>query len=232
MKNFIIRKSNERGFFDHGWLKSFHSFSFGEYHDIHHMNFRSLRVINEDLIRAKTGFGFHPHNNMEIITYIMRGSITHEDNLGNKEEIKAGEFQVMSAGSGIIHSEFNHSDAETHLLQIWIKPNQLGGEPSYRISAPNHEKKWALVASNDGRDESFMIKQDANIYAINSCDLNEIAFPELKQKHIWIQVAEGSISIDKTEIKAGDGISFERESLNSLSKIEFKEPSKMILFSL
>lgn len=232
MKNFTLRKSNERGFFNHGWLKSFHSFSFADYFDRNHMNFYSLRVINEDFIQAKNGFGFHPHNNMEIVTYIMRGSITHEDSLGNKEEIKTGEFQVMSAGSGIVHSEFNHGDVETHLLQIWIKPNQLGGEPSYKISAPNHEKKWALVASSEGRDGSFLIKQDADVYAINSCDLPEISFPESKQKHLWIQVAEGLIVIDGVEIEAGDGISFEEDSLTNSSKIEFKKPSKLILFAV
>jgi quercetin 2,3-dioxygenase len=232
MKKISIRKSAERGYFDHGWLKSFHSFSFAEYFDRNHMNFHSLRVINEDFIKPQNGFGFHPHKDMEIITYVMRGALTHEDNLGNKEEIKAGEFQVMSAGTGIIHSEFNHGLEEVHLLQIWIKPNVSGGIPGYKISAPNHFEKWALIASNDGRSGSFSIKQNAEIYAINSGNLKEISLPQSNLIQVWIQVAQGSIKMGDFEINAGDGISFSKITSEKTEKITFNETSKIILFAL
>ncbi len=230
----IIRRANDRGFFDHGWLKTHHSFSFGEYHDENFMNFASLRVINEDYIAAQKGFGFHPHQSMEIITFVLRGTLTHLDNLGNREEIGAGCFQIMSAGDGITHSEFNYGNEEVHLLQIWIKPNKKGGAPSYKIFKPEIEGRWALVAANVDNQNSganfLQMKQDACVYAIDSQNLREINLPKITQEKIWLQVALGNIELDDgTKLNAGDGLGI---NASEIKKIIFHEKSKLVLFGL
>jgi redox-sensitive bicupin YhaK (pirin superfamily) len=235
----IIRRGKDRGFFNHGWLKSYHTFSFGEYYSKKFMNFHSLHVINEDFVRAKKGFGLHPHSSMEIITFVMKGTLTHSDNLGNREEIGAGCFQIMSAGDGIMHSEFNHGDEEVHLLQIWIMPDKDGGTPSYRIFKPRIKGNWALIAAHDdakqNQQEDFLsIKQDASVYAIDSANLKEISLPKLTQKNLLLQVASGNITIDDgTELKAGDAIGLSGdEEKNNLTKIKFNQRSELILFGL
>ena len=164
-----LRKSNDRGHVDHGWLKARHSFSFGSYVDPEHMGFGTLRVINEDRIEPSMGFGTHPHRDMEIITYIVEGNLEHQDSMGNGSVIRPGDIQVMSAGSGIRHSEFNHSaDENVHLLQIWIEPAQLGVTPRYdqtHLSPDEGRNTLRLIVSGDGRDESLSIHQDADLYS-------------------------------------------------------------------
>ncbi len=238
MHNIIIRKSDERGFFNHDWLKTYHTFSFSEYYDEQFMNYHSLMVINDDTIKPNTGFGLHPHKNMEIITYVLSGTLTHSDNLGNKEEIKAGCFQVMSAGTGIVHGEFNHGNVECHLLQMWISPNRNGGEPYYKISKPNHFERWALVASDDGIFDSVQIRQNAQVFAIDSGNLKETQLPSSKQQHFWLHLASGSIKLGNLTLNAGDAIGFnnthfkQSEKAQDFAKIEFLEQSRVVLFAL
>jgi len=236
----IILRSNQRGYFDFGWLKTYHTFSFGDYYNENFMGFESLRVINDDVVLAKNGFSLHPHKNMEIITYIIKGTLTHSDNLGNKEEIKTGEVQVMSAGSGIEHSEWNHSKEECHLLQIWIKPSTLGGTPSYKIYKPEHFEKWGLVASgfDSGSDDNdkintnaVKIKQKAMVYVINSGSIDKINLPELSSNKIWIHIATGEINFSDLTLKSGDGIGL--RDYQADKEIYFKQrQTKLMLFCL
>lgn len=230
MKNIIIRRSNARGYFDHGWLKTYHTFSFADYYDPDFIGFGSLRVINDDIVSPNNGFGFHPHRNMEIITYILDGTLTRSDNLGNREEIKAGETQVMSAGSGIVHAEWNYGHKPCHLLQIWINPNQTGGEPSYKIYHTDHFEKWGLIASGFANKSAIKIKQDAEIYVINSGSLHEIELPKSKSQMIWIHVASGELNIENIILKYGDAIGF---TSNEFSRnIKFLVESKVLVFYL
>ncbi len=230
MSNILIRRSNERGYFDHGWLKSYHTFSFGDYYDPKFMNFGNLRVINDDVISPNTGFELHPHKNMEIITYILSGSLTHSDNLDNKEEIKTGEVQIMSAGSGITHSEWNNSNKECHLLQIWIKPNQIGGDPYYKIYQPDHFKKWALIASGEKNNDSIQIKQSAEVYVLNSQNLQDIELPKTNKDLTWIHIATGQVKIGENILNAGDAIGI--SGFDYFDRMSFLEPSKVLVFYL
>ncbi|WP_271252769.1 pirin family protein [Pseudanabaena sp. Chao 1811] len=206
-----IRKSEERGHANHGWLDSYHTFSFANYYDPQHMAFRSLRVINQDVIAGGKGFGTHPHRDMEIITYMLDGALEHKDSMGNGSIIHVGDVQRMSAGTGITHSEFNHSSTETaHLLQIWILPNQQNVMPSYeQISFSREEKlnQLRLIASPDGRDRSVTIHQDANIYASILEDGAEVTHPVNPNRYAWIQVARGNVLVGDRLLNAGDAIS-------------------------
>lgn len=233
MQEIFTYTSSQRGYIDHGWLKTFHTFSFGDYHNNKMKEFRNLRVMNEDVVAGGTGFGLHPHRNMEIITYIISGTLTHTDNLGNKEEITEGNFQIISAGTGILHSEFNHHKTNCHLLQIWIKPNALGGNPYHETLKINHHEKWALIANNNGH-APFHIKQNAELYAIDSGTLQTIAIPQVKQEFMWIQVAQGKIKIHNTILNQGDAIALEIKEITKLHQetIEFLEESKVLLFGL
>jgi redox-sensitive bicupin YhaK (pirin superfamily) len=209
-----IRKSEERGHANHGWLDSYHTFSFASYYDPQHMSFRSLRVINQDQIAGGKGFGTHPHRDMEIITYMLEGSLEHKDSMGNGSIIQVGDVQRMSAGTGITHSEFNHSPTESaHLLQIWILPNQDNVKPSYeQISFSREEKlnQLRLIVSPDGRENSVKIYQDAYVYASILDDGVEVTYNQNPTRYVWIQVARGSLLIGDRLFTAGDAISSDR----------------------
>ncbi|RAP36514.1 hypothetical protein DID80_05120 [Candidatus Marinamargulisbacteria bacterium SCGC AAA071-K20] len=213
-----LRKSKDRGQFDFGWLKTFHSFSFGEFYDPKHMYFRHLRVMNEDVIAPSQGFPTHPHADMEIMTLVMSGAIKHKDSMGNEFEIKRGEIQLMSAGSGITHSEFNPSDSEPlHLYQIWIIPNEKGITPRYNMSNYDPDKEGIqLIGSSDGRDESIQIFQDLDVYFARFDD-DESRTISLKNKFGYLQVLEGSLQFDEKPLEAGDALMIENESEFSMT---------------
>lgn len=209
-----IRKSEERGHVNHGWLDSYHTFSFANYYDPQHMSFRSLRVINQDQIAGGKGFGTHPHRDMEIITYMLEGALEHKDSMGNGSIIRVGDVQRMSAGTGITHSEFNPSATESaHLLQIWIVPNQQAVTPSYEQTEFSREEKLnqlRLIASPDGRDRSVTIYQDAYIYATILEDGVEVTHTVNSDRYVWIQVARGSVLVGDRMLNSGDAISSDR----------------------
>jgi|SRR6185437_832404 len=210
-----IRKANDRGHIEHGWLNTYHTFSFGEYHDPEHMHFRSLRVINEDYVKANSGFPFHDHMDMEIITYIISGELQHKDSLNNTSVIKRGEIQLMRAGTGITHSEFNPSkDVDVHLLQIWVIPNVKGLTPLYQqkeFHLVDNIGELVLIASPDGQNNSFTIAQDAKIYAaiINKTQIDYTIDPN---HNVWIQVVQGDLSINGSSVVSGDGVAITNES--------------------
>lgn len=218
-----IRRANERGHANHGWLNAYHTFSFGSYFSKNHMSFRDLRVINEDRIAPNNGFGSHPHEDMEIITYVISGELKHEDSLGNGEIIKAGEFQVISAGSGITHSEFNpSSNKETHLYQIWILPEKKGINPSYnqKIFVEDNDSNLTLIASNNGDKGSFKINQDVRLYHSKMLKGKTLKIPLDKSRYGWIQLVKGELSIEDQIAKAGDGVMISEVSGVNLEAIE------------
>jgi redox-sensitive bicupin YhaK (pirin superfamily) len=210
-----IRRSLERGATDLGWLKSFHTFSFGHYLDTNHMRFRSLRVINDDRIIGGAGFETHQHNNMEIISYVLEGALEHKDSTGTSSVIEPGEVQVMSAGSGISHSEFNHfKDQETHFLQIWIMPDRKNESPCYqqkRFDETDLKNRLHLIGSNDGRDGSLLIKQDVRLYLGKFDGDSSLNYSISENHHTWIHVAEGELSINETVLMTGDGLAASEE---------------------
>ncbi len=211
-----IRKSGERGHFDHGWLDTFHTFSFSDYYDPDCMSFRSLRVINEDRVEPGRGFGTHGHNDMEILTYILEGGLQHRDNIGNGSVIRPGDVQRMSAGTGVLHSEVNASATDpVHLLQIWLLPERSGLSPGYEekhFPVDERRGQLRLIASREGRDGSVTIFQDASIYAavLDGTPLDHHLLPN---RHAWVQVAGGAVSLNDIALDAGDGaaISDEKE---------------------
>lgn len=210
-----IRKSRERGHFDHGWLQTYHTFSFADYHDPHHMGFRTLRVINEDIVKPGQGFGTHSHRDMEIITFILEGALEHKDSLGNTSVIRPGEIQRMTAGTGVTHSEFNPSKKDrVHLLQIWILPNQKGLEPSYEQQVIEPQKKTnrlALIASPDAREGSVKVHQDALVYLGDLEKGKSLNYQPDSGRGVWIQVADGDLFLHHQELSAGDGAAIEKE---------------------
>jgi hypothetical protein len=205
-----LRKAGERGYADHGWLKSFHSFSFADYHDSDHMGFGALRVINEDRILPGTGFGTHAHRDMEIISYVLEGALAHEDNMGNGSSIVPGDVQRMSAGKGVLHSEHNHAkDSITHFLQIWIEPNVTGIAPSYEqkhFDAASRRGKLRLLASPDGRDGTVRIHQDALLYAALLDAPERIVHVIDSGRRAYVHVARGSITVNGQPLEAGDAL--------------------------
>lgn len=228
-----VRKANERGHFDFGWLNTYHTFSFGDYYDPNNMGFRSLRVINEDFVRAGVGFPTHGHRDMEIVTYILRGGIEHKDSMGNGSVIRPGEVQRMSAGTGVLHSEMNPSkEDDVHLLQIWILPEKQGIEPGYEqtfFKDDEKKGKLRLIASRTGTDGSVTIHQDAKIYS-TLLDKGESVTHELKEnRHAWIQVARGSVEVNGIELNQGDGAAISNEAE---VKITGKDSSEVLLFDL
>jgi len=228
-----IRKSKDRGHFDHGWLRTHHTFSFADYRDERFMGFRSLRVINEDFVEPGKGFATHSHRDMEIITYVLSGSLAHKDSMGNTSVIRPGEVQRMSAGTGVTHSEFNASEKEwVHLLQIWIMPEKKGIEPGYEqkhFPAEDKEGRFRLVASNDGRDGSVKIHQDARIYAAKMNGLQPLHYEVASDRGAWLQVAHGSLRINKLEIEAGDGAALSGGETYDLTEAKNAE---ILLFDL
>ena len=212
-----IIRSSSRGAADHGWLKSRHTFSFADYHNPSMMGFAALRVVNEDWIEPGKGFGTHPHRDMEIVTYMIDGALEHKDNMGNGSVIRPGELQRMTAGTGILHSEFNHSDKDqAHLLQIWILPEQERLEPGYEQKLfPTEQKRnrWCLVGSRDARDGSLTIHQDLNLVLTVLDEDVEIEFEFNEVRRGFLQVVLGTVEIDGVELVAGDAVTMEDEAV-------------------
>ncbi len=206
-----IRRSEDRGHFDHGWLDTRHTFSFADYHDPAHMGFRALRVVNEDRVRPGKGFGTHPHRDMEILSYVLEGALEHRDSMGNGSVVRPGEVQRMTAGTGVTHSEFNPSREEPlHFLQIWIVPERRGLAPGYeqkRFSPEERRGRLRLVASPDGADGSVRLHQDARVHAALLARGAEATHRLAPGRHAWVQVARGEVSIAGERLRAGDGAS-------------------------
>jgi len=217
----FLRKSTDRGYADHGWLKSFHSFSFAGYHDPKFMGWGNLRVINEDYVAPGMGFGKHGHRNMEIISYVLTGELAHEDSMGNVEGIPPGDIQRMSAGTGVTHSEFNHAkDQTTHLLQIWIEPNVLEIEPSYEqktIPLSDKQGKLRLVASPDGADGSVKISADAKVYAGLFDGLQSAQLQLNPKRKAYAHLIQGSLDINGQTLEGGDALLIEAENQLTIS---------------
>jgi redox-sensitive bicupin YhaK (pirin superfamily) len=228
-----LRKSEERGHFDHGWLDTRHTFSFADYHDPAHMGFRALRVINEDEVAPARGFGAHPHRDMEILTWVVSGSVEHADSMGNRAIVRPGEIQRMTAGTGVTHSEINPSPTEPlHLLQIWIVPHERGLAPGYeQRSFQDSERKGRLlrIASPGDGDGSVRIHQDVSLYTslLDAGDRVEHGFAP--GRHAWLQVIRGDIDASGARMRAGDGLAVSDEP--SLA-IQAREPSEILLFDL
>jgi quercetin 2,3-dioxygenase len=229
----VKRPSASRGQADHGWLKTQHSFSFANYYDPTHMNFRSLRVINEDHVAAGRGFGTHPHRDMEIFSYVLGGSMAHKDSMGNGRTLLPGQIQLMSAGTGVTHSEFNPDPGkDLHLLQIWILPEKQGLTPSYTEWHPKPESETdpkVLVISPDGRDNSATIHQDAEIHRVRLQPGASIQHHLRPGRGLWLQVMRGSLTLDGTALIAGDGASSEDEGDFEIRAIDATEA---LLFDL
>jgi quercetin 2,3-dioxygenase len=228
-----IRHSEERGGGNHGWLRTHHTFSFDQFYDPRWMGFRSLRVINEDWVAGGQGFPAHPHRDMEIITYILKGGIEHKDSLGTSSIIRPGDGQRMSAGRGIRHSEMNPSPTEAaHLLQIWITPDKSGHEPSYEQKTfPEAEKqgKLRLIASPDGKDGSVTLHQDASLYVSLLSPGQEVKHELGEGRHAWLQVAKGSVELNGQKLVQGDGAAISEEKALS---IKGAEDAEVLLFDL
>ncbi|MBS0209564.1 MAG: pirin family protein [Planctomycetes bacterium] len=228
-----VRPSNERGHFDHGWLDTFHSFSFGDYYDPQHVMFRALRVMNEDRVAPGQGFGMHGHRDMEIVTYVLSGELQHRDSLGNGAVIQPGELQRMTAGSGIRHSEFNPSATEpVHLYQVWLLPRQPGLTPSYdqRVFDPaGRQGQMQLVVSPAGERESLIIQQDARIYLANLTAGQSLAQPIAEGRHGWLQVLRGKLQLSGHTLAAGDGAALSDEAQLEL---QANEPTEVMWFDL
>ncbi len=227
-----IRKSNDRGHASHGWLDSYHTFSFADYYDPQWMGYRSLRVINDDLVMPGMGFGTHPHRDMEIISYVLSGAIQHQDSMGNGRVIKAGEFQYMAAGTGVQHSEFNPSQTEPlRLLQIWIQPDEKGVKPRYaeRNLAQAEPGRLHLVASKTGRDGSMEIHQDADLLLARLESGQAVRHSLATNRHAWVHVAEGEVELNGTRLTGGDAVGVSGE--NPLN-ITAAKPSQVLVFDL
>jgi redox-sensitive bicupin YhaK (pirin superfamily) len=226
-----IRKAEDRGHFNHGWLDTFHTFSFADYYDPRNMGFRALRVINDDRVEPGAGFGTHPHRDMEIITYVLDGELAHKDSMGNGSTIRPGEVQRMSAGTGVRHSEANPSPAQwLHLLQIWILPDRNGITPSYEqkyFEPAERQGRLRLVASPDGAEGSVSIHQDVRLYATLLDDGQEVAHAFDSGRHGWLHVARGSANVNGIELGAGDGAAISDEA-----KIAIRGQGEVLLFDL
>lgn len=226
------RPSNERGHADHGWLVSHHTFSFADYRDPAHMGFRSLRVINEDFVAAGTGFGTHPHRDMEILTWVLEGEVTHQDSMGNQTVIRRGEVQVMSAGTGVMHSEHNLGREAAHFLQIWIRPERHGLTPSYSqepVDLGTARNRLHLVAGRPGSGAAVTIHQDAKLYAADLDKGAEVAHALASGRGAWVQVTRGEVRLGDLVLRAGDGAAIEDETSLALTAAM---PSQVLVFDL
>ena len=227
-----IRRADERGYADHGWLRSFHSFSFAGYHDPRHMGYGPLRVINEDRVQPGEGFGTHGHRDMEIISYVLEGALAHKDSMGNGSTIVPGDVQRMSAGPGIQHSEFNHDkQGVTHFLQIWIEPNVRGIAPEYEqkhFAAAEKRGKLRLIASSDGADGSVRIHQDARVYAGLFDGAEHARHAAGASRKIYVHVARGAITVNGQRLAAGDALKTDARTLD----FSAGEGAEVLLFDL
>ena len=227
-----IRKAQDRGHFDFGWLDTYHTFSFGDYHDREFMGFRSLRVINEDRVAPQTGFPKHGHRDMEIITYILEGELQHNDSMGNGSVIRPGDAQRMTAGTGVTHSEANSSEGAVHLLQIWILPSARGLTPGYEQKAFTTAEKLnqlRLIAAEDGRDGAVTVHQDASVFASVLEPGREVVHQMAPGRHAWIQVARGAVTVNGNELDQGDGAAISNESAVIIAG---REQAEILLFDL
>ncbi len=228
-----VRRSRERGHADHGWLHTWHSFSFADYHDPAHMGFRSLRVINQDIIAPGVGFPMHPHRDMEIFSYVLQGAIEHRDSLGNHAQVRPGQIQVMSAGTGVRHSEVNPSATEPlHLLQVWILPDRAGLKPRYAEWTPTVAQSSAakvLIVSQDGREGSAHISQDASVYRVKASAATTVGHSLAAGRGLWFQLIEGDVQVGGVKLAPGDAVSSEEAG-----DFEFKSagPVEALLFDL
>jgi redox-sensitive bicupin YhaK (pirin superfamily) len=228
-----VRKAVERGHFDHGWLDTYHTFSFGDYFDLEHMGFRSLRVINDDRVEPGRGFGMHGHRDMEIVTYVLQGALQHQDSMGNGSIIRAGELQRMTAGTGVRHSEFNPADSEwVHLYQIWLLPERKGLTPSYEqmaVSEQGKQGRFRLVASPERVDGSMIIHQDARLYLASLAPGQAVSHDLARGRAAWLQVLRGNVKCFGNELAAGDGVAVTDENAVSVQAVV---PSELLLFDL
>ncbi|MGB8885097.1 MAG: pirin family protein [Candidatus Korobacteraceae bacterium] len=230
-----IRPSEERGHANHGWLDTYYTFSFSDYYDRKHMGFRDLRVINEDRVSAGRGFGMHPHRDMEILTYIVDGELSHRDSMGRGATLKRNDVQRMSAGTGVMHSEVNQSKDPVHLLQIWILPEAEGLKPSYEdLTIPTEEKRnrLRLIASPDGHDNSATINQDASVYA-SLLDSGKSVELELRSgRHAWVQLISGQLDVNGTNLRKGDGAAISGETALRISSTSGNGAAEFLTFDL
>lgn len=228
-----LRPSQSRGRFDHGWLDTCHTFSFGEYQAPDHVHFRALRVINEDRVQPGQGFGLHPHRDMEILTWVLEGALEHRDSLGGGGVIRPGDLQRMSAGTGIHHSEFNASDREpVHLLQIWLFPDAKGRAPRYgqaTFEADGRRNRFQLLASREGRGGSLDIHQDADLLVADLDPGAEVEHGVAEGRGAWVQVARGAVDLNGQVLRQGDGAALENEALIRLKGLE---PAQVLVFDL
>jgi redox-sensitive bicupin YhaK (pirin superfamily) len=229
----VLRKSGDRGHANYGWLDTYYTFSFNTYYDPKHIHFRDLRVINEDRVAPGSGFGTHPHDNMEILTYVLEGALQHKDSMGTGSVIRPGDVQRMSAGTGVTHSEFNASKSDpVHLLQIWIFPEREGIEPGYEQKPfPESEKlgRLRLVASQDGRQGSLTIHQNVDLYASILEKGGQASHKLEPGRHAWLQVARGGVTLNGQELNAGDGAAVSEETA---LQVRAQEKSEILLFDL
>lgn len=230
---FKKRPADERGGGDHGWLDTRHTFSFSDYHDPNHIGFRVLRVINEDRVRPGRGFGTHGHRDMEIISYVLEGALEHKDSLGTGSVLRPGEFQRMTAGTGIRHSEFNPSETDpVHFYQIWITPERQGLSPSYEqrsFPEPERRDRLRLVASPDGSDGSLTLRQDVRVFLASLGEDAQVAHPIEPGRHAWLQVLRGRVRLNDLVLVAGDGVAVSEEPTLS---VRATDPSEIMLFDL
>lgn len=228
-----VRKANDRGHANHGWLNTYHTFSFATYQDPQHVRFRSLRVMNEDWVAAGQGFGTHPHNDMEIVTYVLEGALEHKDSMGHGEVLRPGEFQRMTAGTGITHSEFNPSKTEpTHLYQIWLSPEKKGITPSYeqkRFAEDGRRNQLQLVASRDAAGGSLLIHTDARVYLSLLDTGREVRLDLPTGRHAWLQVLRGSVTLNGQPLETSDGAAVSEETRLT---IQATTDAEIMLFDL
>jgi len=228
-----VRKAADRGHANHGWLDTYHTFSFSTYQDPNHMRFRTLRVMNEDFVQPGQGFGTHPHHDMEIVTYVLEGALEHKDSMGNGEVLRPGEFQRMSAGTGITHSEFNPSNTKpVHLYQIWLFPERKGIEPSYEqkhFPEAERQNQLRLVASRDATDGSLLIQQDARIYLSSLDDGGQVSQKLSPGRHAWLQVLRGSVTLNGQSLETSDGAAVSNETTLHISA---QHSAEIMLFDL